>query len=88
MWGEDGELNIPHREWLVDFNRVIDEVRSSHPDDFTGARVTPAYYSPCMHDTYSRRTDRSSTRLFDMGLRKNWNGISKTVFNSSRSSLT
>lgn len=44
MWDADGELNVPHRQWLVDFNTVMNEVRSSHPDDFVGARVILEYH--------------------------------------------
>ncbi len=39
MYDADGQLNVPHREWIADFDRIVNEVRSSHPEDFIGARV-------------------------------------------------
>jgi adenosine deaminase CECR1 len=44
MYGSDGEENIPHREWLVMFDRIINETKAEleaqgRPDDFIGARV-------------------------------------------------
>lgn len=44
MTGEDGQENIPHREWFIVFDRVISEVkgelsRQGRGDEFIGARV-------------------------------------------------
>ncbi|KAF9469287.1 hypothetical protein BDZ94DRAFT_1303779 [Collybia nuda] len=44
MIGEDGEDNIPHREWLVTFDRVLNEVqenmkRQGREGEFIGARI-------------------------------------------------
>ena len=45
MRGADGNENIPHREWLVVFERVINEVKMEmaqrgRPNDFIGAKVS------------------------------------------------
>lgn len=42
MYDSEGQLNVPHREWLVDFDRIVNEVRAIHPEDFVGARVLHA----------------------------------------------
>lgn len=44
MVGEDGQENVPHREWLLIFDRVLNEVkaemtRQGREDEFIGARV-------------------------------------------------
>ena len=44
MYGADGQENIPHREWLLMFDRVINEVKQEmtsqgRGDDFIGAKV-------------------------------------------------
>ncbi|KAG6862094.1 hypothetical protein C0995_007224 [Termitomyces sp. Mi166 len=44
MVGEDGEENIPHREWLLMFDRVLTEVkddmqRQGREGEFIGARI-------------------------------------------------
>jgi len=44
MYGPDGQNNVPHREWLIIFDRVLLEVkeemkRNGRADDFFGARV-------------------------------------------------
>lgn len=48
MVSEDGEDNIPHREWLVVFDRVLNEVKEDmkqqgREDEFIGARVSKSY---------------------------------------------
>ena len=45
MYGADGQENVPHREWLVMFDRVINQVKSEmvsldRPNDFIGAKVS------------------------------------------------
>ena len=45
MYGADGQENVPHREWLVMFERVIDQVKAEmvellRPNDFIGAKVS------------------------------------------------
>lgn len=45
MVGEDGEDNIPHREWLVMFDQILNEVKGEmkqqgREDEFIGARVS------------------------------------------------
>jgi hypothetical protein len=44
MYGADGQKNVPHREWLVMFDRVINQVKAEmveldRPNDFIGAKV-------------------------------------------------
>jgi adenosine deaminase CECR1 len=44
MYGPDGQNNVPHREWLIIFDRVLLEVKEEmkqhgRADDFFGARV-------------------------------------------------
>jgi adenosine deaminase CECR1 len=44
MYGVDGQENIPHREWLIAFDRVLKEVKDDfksmdREDEFIGARV-------------------------------------------------
>ncbi len=44
MYGPDGQHNVPHREWLIIFDRVLLEVKeemrqNGRADDFFGARV-------------------------------------------------
>jgi adenosine deaminase CECR1 len=44
MFGADGHENIPHRDWIIAFERVMNEVkaqlaREGRPDAFFGARV-------------------------------------------------
>jgi adenosine deaminase CECR1 len=45
MYGADGQENLPHREWLVMFDRVINQVKAEmvelgRPNDFIGAKVS------------------------------------------------
>ncbi|KAF8163526.1 hypothetical protein B0H34DRAFT_327265 [Crassisporium funariophilum] len=44
MYGADGQENVPHREWLVMFDRVLNEVRGEmaqqgRANEFIGARI-------------------------------------------------
>lgn len=44
MYGSDGQDNIPHREWLIMFDRIMNKTKAEmeaqgRPDDFIGARV-------------------------------------------------
>ena len=44
MYDENGQANVPHREWLLDFDRVLKEVKEElkaqgREDEFVGARV-------------------------------------------------
>lgn len=48
MIGEDGQENIPHRDWLLTFDRVLDEVKAEmkqqgRGEEFIGARVSPLH---------------------------------------------
>jgi len=38
MYGADGREDVPHRDWLIMFDRVLKEVKEE--DDFFGARVS------------------------------------------------
>jgi hypothetical protein len=45
MIGADGQENVPHREWLLIFDRVLNEVMvemkgQGREDEFFGARVS------------------------------------------------
>jgi adenosine deaminase CECR1 len=45
MFGRDGEGNVPHREWLVMFDKVVNDVKDElkkqgREDEFVGARVS------------------------------------------------
>ncbi|EIN07184.1 adenosine deaminase, partial [Punctularia strigosozonata HHB-11173 SS5] len=54
MVGADGQENIPHRQWLVDFEKVLSDVKDElkqqgREDEFFGARIiytTIRYVSP------------------------------------------
>lgn len=44
MFGEDGQENVPHKEWLVDLEQVAEEFRQSlkqqgREDEFVGIKV-------------------------------------------------
>lgn len=55
MTGRDGEENVPHREWLIMYDRVVKDVkeelrRQGREDEFVGSRVrsiTDAWYVVC-----------------------------------------
>lgn len=43
-FGEDGQENIPHRDWLLAFDKVVQEVKEEmksqgREDEFVGAKV-------------------------------------------------
>ena len=45
MVGEDGEENVPHRAWLLTFDRVLNTIKAEmklqgREDEFIGARVS------------------------------------------------
>lgn len=45
MIGEDGQENVPHRDWLLTFDRVLNEVKNEmeqqgRGEEFIGARVS------------------------------------------------
>lgn len=45
MTGPDGEENIPHREWLIMYDRVMNEVkeelkRQGREHEFVGSKVS------------------------------------------------
>jgi adenosine deaminase CECR1 len=44
MYGTDGRETVPHRDWLIAFDRVVNEVKAhfktlGREDEFFGARV-------------------------------------------------
>jgi hypothetical protein len=44
MWAADGQESIPHREWLIMFDRVVNEVKAEmepkgRGGEFVGAKV-------------------------------------------------
>ncbi len=45
MIGPDGQENVPHREWMLAYDRAIKEVREEfaqqgRPDEFLGSKVS------------------------------------------------
>jgi hypothetical protein len=47
MFGPDGQENVPHREWLIIFNKVVNSIKDDlkkkgREDEFVGARVCHA----------------------------------------------
>lgn len=49
MYGPDGQENVPHREWLVAFDKVVNDVKDDlkkqgREDEFVGARVSNIYH--------------------------------------------
>ena len=51
MYGADGQENVPHREWVAMFDRVINQVKGEmvemgRPNDFIGAKVSFKFLFP------------------------------------------
>ena len=49
MYGADGQENVPHREWVAMFDRVINQVKLEmvevgRPNDFIGAKVSSSFF--------------------------------------------
>lgn len=45
MTNEHGEENVPHREWLITFEKIVNEVKEElkkegREGEFVGAKVT------------------------------------------------
>lgn len=79
MVGADGVENIPHREWLVVFDRVVNGVKAElekqgRQDEFVGAKVIKNPLM-CSLSFPELRMRRSSTRLFDSLLQRSLNGM-------------
>ena len=82
MYGADGQENIPHREWLVMFDRVINQVKTEmvklgRPNDFIGAKVSFFFTKSVLCSVYQGY--RLYTLLFDSLHQKNWTGIWRTA---------
>jgi hypothetical protein len=80
MYGADGQENLPHREWLVMFDRVINEVKAEmaqrgRPNDFVGAKVS--YFFQIVFSV--SQGCRSYTLQFESLHQKNWTGIWRIV---------
>ena len=78
MAGADGIENVTHREWLVVFDRVVNEVkaeldRQGRQDEFVGAKASIAS-SLSLSFTQRQAVIRLSIRQYDSSLRKNWSG--------------
>jgi hypothetical protein len=61
MIGADGLENVPHREWLLIFDRVLNDVKAEmnsrgREDEFFGARVS------CGMNWFSQLTPACLTR--------------------------
>lgn len=59
MFGEDGQRNIPHREWLLVFDQVLREVKAElkeqgREDEFVDCRVRLISHSVCEVLTVAR----------------------------------
>ena len=44
MWDESGEQRVPHREWLIDFDQIVNEVKEEmksrgRENEFIGAKI-------------------------------------------------
>ncbi|KIM79690.1 hypothetical protein PILCRDRAFT_74115 [Piloderma croceum F 1598] len=54
MYGPDGQENVPHREWLIAFDKVVNDIKDDlkkqgREDEFVGARIiycTVRFISP------------------------------------------
>ena len=82
MRGADGNENIPHREWLVVFERVINEVKMEmaqrgRPNDFIGAKVS---FSFSKVFSVSQGICRLYILHFDSLHQTSWTGIWRIVF--------
>jgi len=49
MVGSDGKENVPHRDWLIMFDRVMNEVKQEmaqqgREGEFIGAKVSIFFY--------------------------------------------
>jgi adenosine deaminase CECR1 len=49
MYGPDGQENVPHREWLIAFDKVVNDIKDDlkkqgREDEFVGARVSNIYH--------------------------------------------
>lgn len=84
MIGADGLENVPHRDWIIAFDRVLNEVKAhmkslGREDEFFGARVSnnPVVSAGlvCTNAMYFR----SYTALSALSRRKSWTGTSKTA---------
>ena len=82
MYGADCQENVPHREWLIMFERVINEVKAEmvqlgRPNDFIGAKVF-FFFSKKIFSVFQGY--RSSTLRRDLLHRKRWTGIWRIVY--------
>lgn len=50
MIGADGEVNVPHVDWLRTFNSVVDQFKREHPG-FFGAKVLILIFEWCSQIT-------------------------------------
>lgn len=53
MFGEDGQENVPHREWLLMFEKIMNDVKDEmknqgREDEFIGARVRKSFSQFCL----------------------------------------
>jgi hypothetical protein len=75
MVGEDGQENVPHREWLRIFDKIMNEVKDDmkqqgREDEFIGARVRNL-----SHSVSSRSPSiRSSIRPSASSHLQSWSG--------------
>ena len=80
MYGADGQENVPHREWLVMFERVIRQVKAEmmeldRPNDFIGAKVS--FFFQKVFSVY--QGCRLYILRFDSLHQMNWTGIWRTA---------
>ena len=83
MYGADGRENVPHREWLVMFDQVINQVKAEmaelgRPNDFIGAKVS--FFSPKSVLCAVYQGCRLYTPRFGSLHLMNWTGIWRTAF--------
>ena len=80
MHDVDGNPTIPHREWLVMFNEVLEEFKDElksqgRQDEFIGAKVR--WISSFLGRLRDDCPPRSSTLLFALSPRMTWTGTRK-----------
>ena len=82
MYGADGQDNVPHREWLVMFDRVVNQVKAEmveldRPNDFIGAKVPFFFFLQKVFSVH--QGCRLYTLQFDSLHQMNWTGIWRTA---------
>ena len=80
MFGADGRENVPHRNWLILFYEVVEEVKEEmrqqgRPDDFIGGKVCGLSKSSPVSDG----ADRLYILRSNPSPQRRWTGTLKIV---------